>query len=249
MRTPQKEGTGRPTKRQTKHKQTQRPTKDREDDPAQPLLPQEQPGVLRRKKTQHPQTTTTTTTTTTKNHHQNKNSNDNKKQTSKNLNSQHHRTEPEKQSKTPAGVRFGSHQTQRVEKESPPPPSCRIAILPILARSREGRAIDKRERGVGGIPFLSPGTKKELDQKKTRTRKKKKINKNRKAPRPIANHPGPRSTMDLDPGVEMQWAGGPEAVAERKPQATKPVTLENSDPRPRRNVPLKHKKQKPLRQK
>ena len=65
------------------------------------------------------------------------------------------------QSKTPAGVRFGNHQTQRTEKESPPPPSCRIVILPIRARSREGRAVDRR--GVGGIPFLSPGR----EEKKT----------------------------------------------------------------------------------
>ena len=106
------------------------------------------------------------------------------------------RNQTSKTNKTPAGVRFGNHQTQRAEKESPPPPSCRIAILPILERSQEGRASGKK--GVGGIPFLSAGTRKnENKQKKTKET-------DREATGPIANHPGPRSTKDLDPGVEVQ---------------------------------------------
>ena len=66
-RTPLKERTRRPTKRQTKHQQKQRQTMDREDDPAQPLLPQEKPGVLRIKKK---------TTPNPKNVAQHKNKND-----------------------------------------------------------------------------------------------------------------------------------------------------------------------------
>ena len=140
-----KRKTRRPTNKQTKQKQKQRQTRDREGDPAQPLLHLAKPGVLQQKET----------VTNTKNITQQKkqtNDTDSRKRLERPITKKN-----KKPSKTPAGVRFGNHQTQRAEKESPPPPSCLVAILPILARSREGRATDKR--GVGGISFLSPGTR------------------------------------------------------------------------------------------
>ena len=90
----------------------------------------------------------------------------------------------------------------KARKRSPPPPSCRLAILPDPRRSREGRAINKR--GVGGVPFQTWGQENQNNNKEKET--------DRRTPRPTANHPGPRSTMDLDPGVEMQWAGGPQLI-------------------------------------
>ena len=102
-------------------------------------------------------------------------------------------------SKTPAGER-GTSRPTKGGKEIPTAPLWPTSHPPDPRRSREGRAISKR--GVGGIPFHNLGTR-EPDQKEGRKRQ------TRKAPGPIANHPGPRSTMELDPGVEMQWAGGP----------------------------------------
>ena len=110
--------------------------------------------------------------------------------------------------------------------EMPTAPLKLTSHPPDPRRSREGRAISKR--GVGGIPVSSLGTR-EPNQKEGRKRQ------TRKAPGPIANHPGPRSARDLDPGVEMQWAGGPRtehgkrrltvtkpAVCKKQPHHTKP---------------------------
>ena len=61
----------------------------------------------------------------------------------------------------------------------------------------------QEEGGRGG--FLSTNPRKRRD--KTREGKGKEVN--IQAPRSKANHPGPRSTMDLDPGVEVQLTCGP----------------------------------------
>ena len=67
-----------------------------------------------------------------------------------------------------------------------------------LNKPWEGRAINKRGKGDH---FPQPWDRRDQTENEEKH--------NRKAPEPIAKHPGPRSTMDLDPGVEMQWAGGP----------------------------------------
>ena len=78
-----------------------------------------------------------------------------------------------------------------------------------------------RQEGGRRDPVSLPRDKIELeqteeDEEEDKTdRRRRRCLKNRKAPRPIANHPGPRSSMDLDPGVEMQWAGGPPAYHNR----------------------------------
>ena len=102
-------------------------------------------------------------------------------------------------SKTLAGER-GTSRPTKGGKEIPAAPLLLTSHPPDPPRSRERRAFSKR--GVGGIPFHNPGTK-GPDQGGGRESQTK------RAPGPIAKHPGPRSAMDLDPGVKMQWAGGP----------------------------------------
>ena len=111
----------------------------------------------------------------------------------------HSRQHKENKSKTPAGER-GTSRPTKGGKEIPTAPLLPTSHPPDPRRSREGRAISKR--GVGGIPFHNLKTR-EQDQEEGRKRQ------TDRAPGPIANHPGPRSAMDLDPGVEMQWARGP----------------------------------------
>ena len=127
-------------------------------------------------------------------------------------------TTQKKSSKTPAGER-GTSRPTKGGKEIPAAPLLLTSHPPDPRRSREGRACSKR--GVGGIPFHSPGTI-EPDQRGGRERQ------TERAPGPIANHPGPRSTMDLDPGVEMQGAGGRKRRAIKRPHAKKPAAINNS---------------------
>ena len=125
------------------------------------------------------------------------------------------KTTQNNRSKTPAGER-GTSRPSKGGKEIPTPPSCRLATLPI----REGVGRDGLSARGGEEGSLSTTLGQE-----SKTKNKRDKETDHRAPQPIANHPGPRSTMDLGPGVEMQGAGGPRRTCSQEPASNKTVAF------------------------
>ena len=119
---------------------------------------------------------------------------------------------PKTKSKTSAGG-GGTSRPTKGRKKIPTAPLLPTSHPPDPRRSREGRAISKR--GGRRDPFPKPG------DKRTRNKKREGETDRKGAPQHIANHPGPRSTMNLDPGVEMHGSGGPELVVKEEKKGIK----------------------------
>ena len=105
----------------------------------------------------------------------------------------------EKQKQDPGGRKGNESTNQRWKRNSSRPP---LADKPSSRSAKESGGTGFQQEGGRRDPFSQPGDK-GPDQGGGRE------NQTKRAPGPIAKHPGPRSAMDLDPGVKMQWAGGP----------------------------------------
>ena len=76
------------------------------------------------------------------------------------------------------------------------------------------------------------------DERRT-SREKKQKKEPKQTPGPIANHPGPRSTMDLGPGVGMQGARGSITQSEQETLQKNPWPKQTADNHPQHTNPQK----------
>ena len=188
-----KQRTRRPTNKQTKHRQKQRQTRDREGDPAQPLLLPEKPGVLQQKET----------TTNTKNVTQPK--------------------EPEQRHKQQKRARRANYKKEQETKQDPcrskvwqspnPKGRKRIPTAPLLSYNhppdprKESGGTGYRQEGGRRDPFPHPRDKIELEQKA----KIKKKTRQKEEDEDVRRTEGPPDPLQITQGQDQQWILTPES--------------------------------------